>query len=408
MDTIIATEHRESGAPVGDILLWFQRHCADSFTPEYHHLTKGGDLKNYALCRAAHEITGELDPERYEREKAEWYTKTDKPYTVLRRMLWGRFRHYWNPVRESGQVWLWYRMQTKKRDEERRRERLRGAEKRHLKEEQEIDRLGLAKYNQRMAREKQDSIALRASRVDRTSTQFLKFLDWRESADGKKYDSPPHYDIPRTVFCHPQTPETKSGICLSIVTYPTLVKHTVGVTTPRDIYDLLVLLVDKPIYGVKVLLLHTVDVATVATPHVLSGGTIQSIRGMNREQNCQQRKLISFANGYFGWGETATPYQLFPDEWKNYEGLEAPLGNPKITGRAYIVRNLKDCIVQATIEAPGVSVTVKTGAQSQPLTPSEIRDMYFLDAIEKARRKALEDRREKAIRYQLRDRCYGN
>ena len=395
---VVLCEHQSAGAKKHDIILWFFRHGKDEVpTSEINTLQGHGKHMYYAMQRAASEIWRELDVERYNREKAAW--DQDRPYNVLRRMFWGRFRSYWNPQRESGCVWEHHRLQHrsaydvwKAQDLEDRR---RGAEKRRIKEQEQIQRLGVDGFNRRMHRQKAESIVTKAEKIDRSSKEFLRFLDWRQSDAGKAYDKKPVYKKPEKVF--------------PALTWTNYKTHTVPMATPRDLYDVLCRLVAEDI-RVEVTLLSTAAIESVPVSYVVKeSGKASRLENMGRGQDHQERRLTRHYEDadlghLFGWIEGHEVWTLFPEEWRKYQGLERPLGNPQKSSRAESVRNLKGCIVKMKVGGRGNLLNFVTGATSQALSPDQVMDKFFPDPFSEAKRKAEEARREKAVRYQLRNR----
>ena len=400
MDTIIQQEYNDGGEDPNDILLWFQRHGPPhGVTKEYQVLSGAKVLMKHAMQRAATEVWLQFDPKRYAREKAEWEREMSAPYGVLRRMFWGRFRRYWNPSKRSGEIWLYHQDQKKCRLFARKaqycEDRRRGAEKRRIREQEQIDRLGVDGFNRRMARQKQESIQNKAAKIDRSSKAFLRFLDWRQSPAGQKYDTPRKYVRPEKVF------ETPTRTSTSIVSVP--------MRQSSDLHEVLCRLVaeKKPVRGVEVTLMQTAAIETVPVPYVLVVDGVNRLNGMNRLPDFATRRLTSHAERdgthYFGWGEEVTPYQQFPDEWRKYEGMESPLGNPRKTARGEIVRTLAGCIVTMTVTTQDHTLRFKTGADQTALTGDQVLGRYFLDPFEQERQKTLAAQREKAIQYQLRN-----
>ena len=402
MDTIVLREYNDAGGDPDDIILWFQRHGARGLTEDYRDFSGANALCRFAMQRAASEIWRELDHERYRREKAQWEQEMSAPYGVLRRMFWGRFRRYWNPSRQSGEVWLHHRAQTKKRHNawyvQDREDRRRGAEKRRAREQEQIDRLGVNGFNRRMTRQKAESIQTKAAKIDRTSKEFLRFLDWRQSPEGRAYDTSHGYVRPEQVF------QTRPFCTSSSVV-------SVPMRGPSDLHEVLCHLVveKKPVYRAEVTLMQTASLETIPVPYMLvDDGRVSRLNGLGRLPDSVTKRLTSHAEKdgthYFGWGEMATPYPQFPDEWRKYEGLEAPLGNPQRTGRGEIVRTLKGCIVKMTVTTQEHTLHFKTGASRTALTTEKVFSQYFLDPFERERQKTLAAQRDRAQRYQLRNR----
>ena len=398
MDTIILHEYIDAGEDSDDIILWFQRHGSRSVTEGYQHLSGANALMMHAMQRAASEIWRELDHARYRREKAQWEQDMSAPYGVLRRMFWGRFRRYWNPSRQSGEVWLHHQAQMKEGSDARkyqdREDRRRGAEKRQHREQEQKDRLGVYGFNRRMACQKQESIRTKATKVDRTGKEFLRFLDWRQGCD---YDTTRGYIQPEQVFQAPGLPSATSII-------------SIPMRGASDLHEALCRMVaeKKPVCRVDITLMQTASLETIPVPYMLvDNGRVARLNGLNRLPDHVTKRLTSHAEKdgthYFGWGEVATPYRQFPDEWRKYEGLESPLGNPQKTGRGEVVRTLKGGIVKMTVTTQEHTLCFKTGA-SVGLTVAQVFSQYFLDPFERERQKTRAARREKAIRYQLRDR----
>ena len=400
MDTIVLHEYNDAGQEPGDIILWFQRHGVRGVTEDYRDLSGANALARHAMQRAASEIWRELDHERYRREKAQWEQEMSAPYGVLRRMFWGRFRRYWNPSRQSGEVWLHH--QAQKKDRERswvsqdREDRLRGAEKRRIREQEQIDRIGVDGFNRRMARQKQESIQNKAAKVDRTGKEFLRFLDWRQSPKGRVYDKAPAYGTPEKVFCGPARSQRR------VLTVP--------MRDSEALYGVLCCLVGKNIH-VSVDMMQTASVQSVAICYAIRNKKASRINGMDRcpDRVSSKRLTTHYENeklGHlFGWGEGSLTWCLFPEEWRKYQGLEAPLGNPQKATRAEYVRNIRGCLIGMMIHAKQHRLSFKIGASERvALTVDQVMNQYFQDPFERERQKTLAAQRERGIRYQLRNR----
>lgn len=411
MDTIVLHEYCGAGEDPDDILLWFQRHGARGVTEDYRNLSGANALRTYAMQRAASEIWRELDHERYAREKAEWEKETSAPYNVLRRMFWGRFRRYWNPPRQSGEIWLYHQVQKedqfnswKVQDCEDRR---RGAEKRRIREQKEIECLGVDAFNQRMWRQKQESIRNRVAGVDRSSTEFLQFLDWRQSREGQQFDTVPNYGQPEKVFSErlPQhivsTTPTSSD--------PPNVHAFVAMPTSSDLHDVLCRLATekRPVY-VRVTLLQTASLESVPVPYALDGERLARLEGVSRLEDYITHSLISHVEKdgahYFGWGEEVVLYRRFPDKWRNYEGLASPSGNPQKGAYGKVVRTLKGCILKMIIATQEHVIYFRKGASARIApTVDQVMNDYFMNPFEKERERALAARHARATFQRLRN-----
>lgn len=387
MDSVILQEYKDAGEDANDIILYLQRHGPFAISQGYHGLYGSTVLSNYAMRRAAKEIWREFDLERYQRERNEWMK--DTPYAVLRRMFWGRYRRYWNPSRQSGDVWLYYIAKKKehldnKRAEDR-QDRHRGAEKRRVKEQQQIERIGLEGFNRRMERQKAESIQIKAAKVNRTSKEFLRFLDWRQGSEGKIYDTTQIYVTPRQAFC---TPSGTSDLPISV---PMRKAH--------DLYEVLCRIVAKPVCSVEITLMQTAAIETVPVPYLLVGDGLARLNGMSRLSDFVTKRLHSHVENdgkhYFGWGEIVRPYRQFPDEWRQYEGLELPFGNPQKSARGEIVRRLLGCIVKMTITTPDHKLVFHTGAETFYMTPADVITGYFQDPFERERQKTLKAQQDR-------------
>lgn len=376
MDCIVVQEWEAAGAADDDVLLWFQRHGPSPHPgTDFQHLYGAITLMGYAMQRAASEIWKELDHARYVREKAKREAEISTPYGVLRRMFWGRFRRYWNPTRQSGEVWQLHNEQQQATREQKkatyREDRPRGAQKRRTKEQQQMDR-------------KAES---RTTGVDRASRHFLAFLEWRQSTEGKSFNNPPGYIEPEGVF-YGSAPPTKM--------------QTVGVLDASSIHRLLCQLIEQNeiVNRVVIKIRQTLDVSTVPAPYLIHpNDTLFPLTGMARLKDDGFYSVTHHHKGCLGIGEYSTAYRLFPDPWNAYEGLEEPLGNPGKYQVATVVRNLKGCIAMAKIFTPEVQLTVHTGGS---MTVQAILDKYFVCPFEMARREALDTQRTRATKHRLR------
>lgn len=388
---IVRQEHEAFNGDTNDVVLWFGRHGADPAPGiRFEHLSGARALSRYALLRAATEIWHELDPTRYAIEKADWEHECSAPYDVARRLFWARFRRYWNPKRGTGEVWLWHQKQLAAARRLHRKhiseQRLRGAEKRRRKEAQEIARLGLDEYNQRMARQKLESLHIRAAKVDRTSKEFLQFLEWRRSNEGRSYDKRPHFDSPDVLPSAPSINRRSHTVATSL-------------STSADLYRFLQLLTEQKralFECVAVTLVSTADPNTVPVPFVLLNGKPSRLDGSPRLPDIATVHILrTMHNGLYGWGATGSVFRSFPERWRKYEGLEPPFGNPRLAAKASIVRRIEGCLHELVVTTPTQQIVIKVGARACASTPLGLLEMYFEDPFERARREALVARQER-------------
>lgn len=380
IETRVQEEICQSGDRPDDILWWFLCHGGASrievaCTTNVESLSSYNQHARAALERSASEIWHELD--------------LTQP-TSVRRLFWGRFRRYWNPSQKTGTYWKHYHARRHDAETRRRDEQRRGAEKRRLREQQEIDRLGVAAYSRRMQRDKEASLATRAAKVDRNSAEYLRFLEWRRTEKGRSFDTAPGNITPLPcVFGTHQWRSPSNRV-------------SDAVYAPQDLFAVLCGLTEiegerRKALSVRVTVTQTAEVETVPVPYVVIGGTAYRLDGTARLGSSSSLYLLQshFCDAkqghLFGWGERTSFWCRFPDPWDKYNGLPLPFGNPRRSTNAQVIRSLKGCISTMIIESPEQTLTLRTGGRR---TPPEILDAYFADPFEREKRR-VEAEREK-------------
>ena len=298
-----------------------------------------------ALLEATLGLLEGFDFTRYEREEG-WRDG------VLLNLFWGRYRSLWKPRRGTGALSLRSQELSQRILELKRRitqsQHIQARNKQMEKEQQEIARLGRERYNQRMLRQKQESEQRKAQEVmteakRRRDPQYQRFLDWREKPETRALYEQPDVQAPLTHLPRASGPAPRAKSSQSLI-----------LASSSELNQLFVrLLQEFEILGRPKVSCRSIngDASTIPYTCVATTKELSHLKGCSRKALNFSAEISHFytrgARTVFCLDDEALfAYSLFPPEYKRYEGLPAPLGNPKKTARMQVMLDLSGCLSQ--------------------------------------------------------------